>query len=307
MDDGGAHYFYDDANGSQRVMTKADGTPDSVADFYPFGEPHWPVGSRADNYIFAGQYTDENGEDAGNSTPHRHYQDDWGRWMTPDSSVDEPVGPGGIKVVNLADPQTWNLYAYVTDNPTTLNDPSGLGAHCTGQNTEHNNVLTCEQAQAAAQLTATLKNSTQERAQQQKLTNAQNAARNNPNLRPTKNGTTFCNIATCQIAKAMGAPMGALTNPKNGQPALANQIAANLAKSGSGYRQVSPQEAQQLANEGKLVIAVQPHFGHGHIATVRPGGSGNDPLINNIGKHMDIRPASRAFYSSPAVEYYTPQ
>ncbi len=92
-------------------------------------------------------------------TPHRVYQPNYGRWMTPD--------PGGIKVVNLADPRTWNLYAYVTDNPTTLNDPSGLGAHCTGQSTEHNNVLTCEQAQAAAQLTATLKNSTQERAQRQ--------------------------------------------------------------------------------------------------------------------------------------------
>ncbi len=90
---------------------------------------------------------------------HRVYQPNYGRWLTPD--------PGGIKVVNLADPQTWNMYAYVTDNPTTLNDPTGLGARCTGQSTEHNNVLTCEQAQAAAQLTATLKNSTQERAQQQ--------------------------------------------------------------------------------------------------------------------------------------------
>ncbi len=100
-------------------------------------------------------------------TPHRDYEPTLGRCLSADSSVDEPVGPGGIKVVNLADPQTWNLYAYVTDNPTTLNDPNGLGAHCTGQNTEHNNVLTCEQAQAAAQLTATLKNSTQERAQEQ--------------------------------------------------------------------------------------------------------------------------------------------
>ncbi len=93
-------------------------------------------------------------------TPHRDYEPALGRWLTPD--------PGGIKVVNLADPQTWNMYAYVTDNPTTLNDPTGLGPRCTSQNTEHNNVLTCEQAQAAAQLTATLKNSTHERAQKKK-------------------------------------------------------------------------------------------------------------------------------------------
>lgn len=40
---------------------------------------------------------------------------------------------------------------------------------------------------------------------------------------------------------------------------------------------------------------------------VRPGGSGSDPLINNIGAHVNVVPASRAFYSSPAVKYYTPQ
>ncbi len=117
-------------------------------------------------------------------TPHRDYEPTLGRWLSADSSVDEPVGPGGIKVVNLADPQTWNLYAYVTDNPTTLNDPTGLGPRCTSQSTEHNNVLTCEQAQAAAQLTATLKNSTQERAQKQ--TNNGNVIYNETDgLRPT--------------------------------------------------------------------------------------------------------------------------
>lgn len=109
------------------------------------------------------------------------------------------------------------------------------------------------------------------------------------------------------VAPPMGAPMGALTNPRNGQPALANQIAANLARHGSGYRQVSPAEAQRLANQGVLVIAVQPHAGHGHVATVRPGGSGNNPLINNIGAHVNVVPASRAFYRNPPVRYYTPQ
>ncbi len=34
--------------------------------------------------------------------------------------------PGGVKVVSLADPQTWNLYAYTTNNPTTLTDSTGL-------------------------------------------------------------------------------------------------------------------------------------------------------------------------------------
>src|SRR5207249_171822 len=41
-----------------------------------------------------------------------------GRWITPD--------PGGKNVVHLGDPQTWNMYAYVRNNPTTLTDPTGL-------------------------------------------------------------------------------------------------------------------------------------------------------------------------------------
>jgi hypothetical protein len=69
--------------------------------------------------------------------------------------------------------------------------------------------------------------------------------------------------------------------------------------SGSGYREVSPAEAQRLANQGVLVVAVQPHFGHGHVATVRPGGSGSNPLINNIGKRVNIVPASRASTQVP--------
>ncbi|HEV2424016.1 MAG TPA: RHS repeat-associated core domain-containing protein, partial [Terriglobia bacterium] len=51
-------------------------------------------------------------------TANRMYNSTWGRWLTPD--------PGGKKVVRLDDPQTWNMYAYVRNNPTTLTDPSGL-------------------------------------------------------------------------------------------------------------------------------------------------------------------------------------
>ena len=51
------------------------------------------------------------------NTANRHYSPS-GRWMSPD--------PGGMKVVRLDDPQTWNMYAYVRNNPTTLEDPSGL-------------------------------------------------------------------------------------------------------------------------------------------------------------------------------------
>jgi len=51
-------------------------------------------------------------------TPNRQYSQTLGRWMTPD--------PAGLAAVNPMDPQSWNRYAYVTNNPTTYNDPSGL-------------------------------------------------------------------------------------------------------------------------------------------------------------------------------------
>ena len=48
----------------------------------------------------------------------RDYNPTLGRWLVPD--------PAGQMAVDPANPQTWNMYAYVGDNPTTLNDPSGL-------------------------------------------------------------------------------------------------------------------------------------------------------------------------------------
>ena len=49
---------------------------------------------------------------------HRQYPVNIGRWLTAD--------PAGKDAVKLDDPQTWNLYAYVRNDPLTLTDPSGL-------------------------------------------------------------------------------------------------------------------------------------------------------------------------------------
>jgi RHS repeat-associated protein len=61
-------------------------------------------------------YDNDGGSDLYN-TLNRHYTPA-GRWLSPD--------PGGLKVVSLDDPQTWNMYAYARNNPTTLTDPTGL-------------------------------------------------------------------------------------------------------------------------------------------------------------------------------------
>ena len=164
-------------------------------------------------------------------TLHRDYEPTLGRWLSADSSVDEPVGPGGIKVVNLADPQTWNLYAYVTDNPTTLNDPTGLGAHCTGQNTEHNNVLTCEQAQAAAQLTATLKNSTQERAQKQN--NTESSHKTAERLVMAGEAALNVEIAKVKIGIAQKLGEAAAAEPETAPVTLVGAAALGISASGN--------------------------------------------------------------------------
>jgi RHS repeat-associated protein len=102
------------------MSTSSDYTGNTLNErlFYPFGES-W-TGAALPNLgthqTFA-QLPDYDPETDQYNTANRHYSPS-GRWMSPD--------PGGVKVVRLDDPQTWNMYAYARNNPTTLTDPSGL-------------------------------------------------------------------------------------------------------------------------------------------------------------------------------------
>ena len=49
---------------------------------------------------------------------YREYHPTWGRWLNPDLA--------GLGAVDPSNPQSWNRYAYVTNNPLALSDPSGL-------------------------------------------------------------------------------------------------------------------------------------------------------------------------------------
>ncbi len=49
---------------------------------------------------------------------HREYNPTQGRWISPD--------PAGLGAVALTNPQTWNRYAYVGNNPLSNVDPMGL-------------------------------------------------------------------------------------------------------------------------------------------------------------------------------------
>ena len=115
---GGTLFDHPDQLGS--ISTSSDHTGNNIAErlFYPYGEL-W-TGADPNNFnmhrTFA-KLPDYDSETDQYNTLNRHYTPS-GRWMSPD--------PGGEKVVNLEDPQTWNMYAYVRNNPTTLTDPTGL-------------------------------------------------------------------------------------------------------------------------------------------------------------------------------------
>jgi RHS repeat-associated protein len=84
------------------------------AAYAPFGESYSTSGTTDLNFtgqrqdIVAGLYDFQ----------YREYIPNHGRWLSPD--------PSGLRAVDPTNPQTWNRYAYVTNNPLSAVDPMGL-------------------------------------------------------------------------------------------------------------------------------------------------------------------------------------
>ena len=117
-----AEFVHVNGLGSTAMTTNPLGQVDGDILHYPWG-PVWVGG--APEWHFAGfEYEDVLSLDP---TLNRQYANGEGRWLTPD--------PGGEKVVHLDDPQTWNMYAYVGNNPTTLTDSTGL--QCDNSNAQN--------------------------------------------------------------------------------------------------------------------------------------------------------------------------
>lgn len=143
------------------------------------------------------------------------------------------------------------------------------------------------------------------------LIQAQDAARKQFGAKPGL-GPTYCNDATYAIARQLKAPLGPLGNSMN-TPYTANQMAQNLALS-TAYKDVTPEQAQQMADQGRLVIGAWHNpGGHGHVVTVRPQGVPGDqpagntgPLLNDIGRNDCVARQSGAFEPTDRVDYYTP-
>ena len=106
------HYYFADHLGSTSIITNSMGTTlEEDLDYYPYGGV--AGGTASDHYLFTGKERDsESGLDDFGA---RYDASSLGRFMSPDVGRPE-----------LGDPQTWNRYAYVTNNPLFYIDPNGL-------------------------------------------------------------------------------------------------------------------------------------------------------------------------------------
>jgi RHS repeat-associated protein len=113
-----AYIDHSDAIGSTTMETDPAGGVQWKIAYYPWGQVLAQGGTRQ-SVVWAG--LDWQVNDPSYPSATREYNDGLGRWLTPDPD-------GG----HLENPQTLNKYTYAGNNPTSLNDPSGLDFYLLG-------------------------------------------------------------------------------------------------------------------------------------------------------------------------------
>jgi RHS repeat-associated protein len=119
---GPVEYFHSDAVGTVRMVTSETGTLLASYDFFPFGQQSGGTGSSDNKRLFTGQERDTELTVGSNWGPldyfgARYYDARAGRF----TGVDPVLTMGD----NLVDPQRWNRYVYVRNNPLKYTDPTG--------------------------------------------------------------------------------------------------------------------------------------------------------------------------------------
>jgi RHS repeat-associated protein len=122
----GTRYLTADHLGSTRLVTDAAGGSQQCSDYFPFGEELAAgTGSRPACYSGAIEPTqkftgkERDGETGLDYFIARYFSGAQGRFTSPDKPFADQ---------NLTNPQSWNLYAYVRNNPLIMVDPSGSAA-----------------------------------------------------------------------------------------------------------------------------------------------------------------------------------
>jgi RHS repeat-associated protein len=123
---GVTYWFHADHLGSKRLVTGLNQAVVQNLDYLPFGELN-STDSHISSHEFTGDERDpETSLDAPSAsrmglrdhTQFRQYSSQLARWISPD--------PAGLAAVDPSNPQSWNRYAYVLNNPMNLVDPFGL-------------------------------------------------------------------------------------------------------------------------------------------------------------------------------------
>jgi RHS repeat-associated protein len=109
---GTTDFYHQDWLGGIRAGSSLSGSLLDSCTNLPFGDGTNNCGL----WYFAGLMSDP--WDTLNTSATRSQSPTSGRWLTPD--------PATMAAMDLSNPQTWNRYAYVTNNPVSATDPSGL-------------------------------------------------------------------------------------------------------------------------------------------------------------------------------------
>jgi RHS repeat-associated protein len=111
---GPLYYRHADWLGSSRLASTQSRTKYFDVSYAPFGEDYNDLGTT--DYNFTGQNQDT--ETGYYDFLFREYSPVQGRWLSPD--------PAGTAAADPTNPQSWNRYVYVLNNPLALVDPLGL-------------------------------------------------------------------------------------------------------------------------------------------------------------------------------------
>ena len=109
---GSTSYFHADRLGSTSVLTNASGTAEEHNSYEPYGDLHTHTGTSDVAYKYTGQERDASTDLYFYQA--RYYAQGLGRFVSPDSIVQNPL-----------DPQAFNRYAYARNNPVRYTDPTG--------------------------------------------------------------------------------------------------------------------------------------------------------------------------------------
>ncbi len=113
-------HFHLDHLGTPRLVTNGSGVRLSLHQYFPFGDEATSTANQSEPLRFTGHERDFNGSTISDNTDQldymhaRYYSGVLGRFLSPDAVLG-----------TAEEPQTWNRYSYIYNNPVNDRDPDG--------------------------------------------------------------------------------------------------------------------------------------------------------------------------------------